>query len=88
MTRKVLMLTAAAAFTAVASFALAAGPNDAVNYPNSATGKTYKDVRNLDHNNPAPRYPVASTAGNTAPANAARIRHVRHASHGRAGSHG
>jgi hypothetical protein len=85
---KVTMIVAAAVFAAAGSFALAAGPNDAPSYPNMESGKHYKDVRNLDHNNPSPRYPVTSTAGNTTPAAAAHIRHIKHVSHGHAASHG
>ncbi len=60
MTRKILMLAVAAAFTTVSGFALA-GANDGPKYPKMESHKQYTDKRNLDHNNAAPRYPVMAT---------------------------
>jgi len=61
MTRSLLTIAAATALTAVTSVALAQSPNDGPKYPNMESHKQYKDVRNLDHNNPSPRYAVTAT---------------------------
>ncbi len=61
MTRKILMLAVAAAFTTVSGFALAQGVNDGPKYPNMESHKQYTDKRNLDHNNASPRYPVMTS---------------------------
>jgi hypothetical protein len=58
-------ITAAAAFTAASSCALAQSPNDGPKYPNMESHKQYKDVRNLDHNNPSPRYAATATNSHT-----------------------
>ena len=55
------MITTAAAFTTASSCALAQSPNDGPKYPNMESHKQYKDVRNLDHNNPSPRYAATAT---------------------------
>lgn len=61
MPRRLLLITAAAALTAASNLAFAQSPNDGPKYPNMESHKQYKDVRNLDHNNPSPRY-AATTA--------------------------
>src|SRR5262245_42778759 len=58
----------AAAFVASSGFALAAGPNDAFNYPNAEAHKQYSAYRNQDHNNPSPRYAVTTTTNSEHPA--------------------
>jgi len=61
MTRKILMLTVAAAFTTASGLAFAQGANGGPKYPNMESHKQYTDKRNLDHNNAAPRYPVMTS---------------------------
>jgi hypothetical protein len=89
MTRSLLTLIAAAGFTAATSFALAQSPNDGPKYPNMESHKQFKDIRNLDHNNPSPRYAATGTTGTTQRASVSRKpRYVVHARHGAAGQHG
>ena len=63
MTRKILTLGAATAFVVASFGAWAQNANDGPKYPNMESHKHYKDVRNLDHNNPSPRYAVTTTQG-------------------------
>jgi hypothetical protein len=58
----------ASAFVASSGFALAAGPNDAFNYPSAEAHKQYSAYRNQDHNNPSPRYAVTTTTNSEHPA--------------------
>ena len=62
MARRLLTFTAATAFTLASGLALAQSLNDGPKYPNMESHKQYKDARNLDHNNPSPRYAVTGTA--------------------------
>ena len=91
MNQKLITLTIASAFAITSGIAFAAGPNDAFNYPNAESRKIYTDQRIMDHNNAAPRYPVAAAAAgqagnqnaralNTTPRYAVR-RHVPRATH-------
>jgi hypothetical protein len=64
MTQKLTIVAFASAFTITSGIALAAGPNDAFNYPKAESHKNYTDQRIMDHNNAAPRY--AATAKQTA----------------------
>ena len=76
MTRKILMLAVAAAFTTASGYALAQGANGGPKYPNMESHKQYTDKRIVDHNNGAPRYAV-TTSSQQAPnvrAPAAQIR--------------
>ena len=63
MTRMLLTLGAATAFVVASFGAWAQNANDGPKYPNMESHKHYKDVRNLDHNNPSPRYAVTTTQG-------------------------
>ena len=61
MTRNLLTIGAATAFVVASFGAWAQNANDGPKYPNMESHKHYKDVRNLDHNNPSPRYEVTTT---------------------------
>jgi hypothetical protein len=63
MTRKLLTIGAATAFVVASFGAWAQNANDGPKYPNMESHKQYKDVRNLDRNNAAPRYAITTTQG-------------------------
>ena len=61
MTKTLLTIGAATAFVVASFGAWAQNANDGPKYPNMESHKHYKDVRNLDHNNPSPRYEATTT---------------------------
>ena len=61
MAKTLLTIGAATAFVVASFGAWAQNANDGPKYPNMESHKHYKDVRNLDHNNPSPRYEATTT---------------------------
>ena len=59
--KRAFLTTAATILVLASSAAFAAGPNDGPKYPTTTSNKQYTDQRIMDHNNGAPRYPVAAS---------------------------
>jgi hypothetical protein len=59
-TQKLTMLAIASVFAATSGVAFAQNPNDGPKYPNMESHKQFKEFRNEDHNNPSPRYSMAT----------------------------